>query len=168
MHCHVQSSAWLSQPRRLHPCEERDAAGHEIKWQAQEAPARPASSVIVPISALSKASAFGMKSNADQMRIAAWLASATSSQNRRRYMPRDDQRGDQHELESGMRGNPEAPAGDAAAPELNVIAPSWPEWIDYNEFVEVAARACGHQRRHQGVKGWHSNFPAIRIRLLSS
>jgi hypothetical protein len=51
------------------------------------------------------------------------------------YRPRCDERHNQHDLKCGVRGDPEALAGDSAARRLNEIWPTRPEWIDHTEFV---------------------------------
>jgi hypothetical protein len=91
-----------------------------------------------------------MKSKADQMRMTACETRAARSQNRTSGAGQaHHKRGEQHELESHMRGNQEALARDPAPARLNEVGSTGPCGIHHAEFVKAAAKANERKPRTQ-------------------
>ena len=87
-----------------------------------------------------------MKSNADQIRMVAWLARPTSSQERISGSDQVTRGQDQRQLERDVRRYPKVPPGNTAAGRLDEVGTARPSAIDHSELVEAAAEADECQR----------------------
>jgi hypothetical protein len=110
---------------------------------------RAASSETAVGSERSKARALGMKSNADQIRMDAWLARSTSSQVRTTGCDQVMMRAVRSATSKPMCAVSRRPGGKYYASRLNKIGTARPGWVDDAKFVKSATETDERKRAHQ-------------------